>query len=307
MTGRVALHHDQVPIGVDTARRLILDQFPRFRHERIEPLATAGTVNAIFRVGRGAAARFRLRPADPDECAAMLGREAAAMTELAGCCPVPTPLPVGIGQPGHRYPMPWSIHSWVEGEVATPDGLAASAEFGLDLARLVLALRGADTRGRRFEGEGRGGRLPDHDAWMAVCFARSERLLDVPRLRRIWARLRELPPAGSDVMSHGDLIPANLLVGGGRLVGVLDGGGFGPADPALDLVVAWHLLDRERRERFRERIGSSDIEWRRGAAWALQQAMGLVWYYERTNPEMGALGRSTLGRIVEDPGISPEA
>ena len=43
-------------------------------------------------------------------------------------------------------------------------------------------------------------------------------------------------------MSHGDLIPGNVLVAGDRLSGVLDTGGFGPADPALDLVSAWHLL-----------------------------------------------------------------
>ena len=40
-------------------------------------------------------------------------------------------------------------------------------------------------------------------------------------------------------MSHGDLIPGNVLVNDGRLVGILDCGGFGPADPALDLVAAF--------------------------------------------------------------------
>lgn len=120
------------------------------------------------------------------------------------------------------------------------------------------------------------------------------------RLRRIWARLRELPPSGPDVMSHRDLIPANLLVRGDRLVGVLDCGSFGPADPALDLVAAWHLFDRSRRETVHAHLGSSQLEWQRGAAWAFQQAMGLVWYYRSTNPAMSALGRSTLSRIIDD-------
>jgi aminoglycoside phosphotransferase (APT) family kinase protein len=101
-------------------------------------------------------------------------------------------------------------------------------------------------------------------------------------------------------MSHKDLIPANLLVQGERLVGVLDGGSFGPADPALDLVVAWHLLDRTRRAAFREATQAGELEWRRGAAWAFQQAMGLVWYYRVTNPTMSALGRSTISRLLED-------
>ena len=51
------------------------------------------------------------------------------------------------------------------------------------------------------------------------------------------------PSAAGEVMAHGDLIPGNVLVCDGRLAGVIDVGGPGPADPALDLVGAWHLLE----------------------------------------------------------------
>jgi aminoglycoside phosphotransferase (APT) family kinase protein len=102
-------------------------------------------------------------------------------------------------------------------------------------------------------------------------------------------------------MTHGDLIPPNLLVRDGRLAGVLDGGGFGPADPSLDLVAAWHLLDPRPRRALREALAADDLEWRRGAAWAFLQSMGLVWYYRRSNPVMSALGRSTLTRVLDDP------
>jgi aminoglycoside phosphotransferase (APT) family kinase protein len=56
--------------------------------------------------------------------------------------------------------------------------------------------------------------------------------------------MRSLPHSSAeDVMTHGDLIPGNVLVSIGRLAGVLDVGGLGPADPALDLLSAWHLLE----------------------------------------------------------------
>ena len=105
-------------------------------------------------------------------------------------------------------------------------------------------------------------------------------------------------------MVHGDLIPANVLVREGRLAGILDGGGFGPADPALELVCAWHLLDLERRAVLRATLDVDDVEWKRAAAWAFQQAMGLVWYYRQSNPVMRDLGRSTLGRILADAEIT---
>lgn len=99
-------------------------------------------------------------------------------------------------------------------------------------------------------------------------------------------------------MNHGDLIPGNVLVGGGRLVGVIDVGGLGPADPALDLVAAWHLLDSGPRQVFRHEVGSAELEWSRGMAWAFEQAMGLAWYYLDSNPVMSAMGRRTLDRIL---------
>ncbi len=297
------MHDDQVPIDLRIARSLIRSQFPLLAGESVHHLPTDGTVNAIFRIGSRHAARFPLRSEDPDTMAESLRTEAAAMTELAQHSPFPTPTPVFVGRPTSSYPIPWSIQTWIPGVVATPTGSAASTLLADDLASLIQALRATDTRGRTFSGEGRGGHLPDHDSWMKHCFHESEGLLDVARLRLAWERLRKLPAPGNDVMSHCDLIPANLLVDGEHLIGVLDGGGFSPADPALDLVAAWHLLDREARQTFRKGLDCSDNEWNRGSAWAFQQAMGLVWYYRHTNPGMAALGRSTLQRILNDPEV----
>ena len=146
------MHADQVLIGRNIARGIIIDQFPEYRHERIKQLETIGTVNAIYRIGSDAAARFPLRKMKPLECADMLHREATAMTEFAENCPVPTPRPLGLGRPDARYPMPWSVQSWIEGDVATPTGFATSTAFARDLAHLIASLRAADTHGRRFDG-----------------------------------------------------------------------------------------------------------------------------------------------------------
>lgn len=42
----------------------------------------------------------------------------------------------------------------------------------------------------------------------------------------------------------------------------------------------------------------SELQWRRGMAWALQQAMGLVWYYASSNPVMSDWGRRSLDRLL---------
>jgi aminoglycoside phosphotransferase (APT) family kinase protein len=292
------LHDDQVEVGEGTVRRLVADQFPAWAALPVRAVRSAATVNAIFRIGEDLAARLPLRREDPAQVRAWLSGEAAAARELADVSPVPTPLPVGLGEPGHGYPLPWSVQTWLPGRDATVEDPAGSTAFADDLVALLTRLRAADTRGRRFRGGGRGGDLTDSDEWMAVCFARSERLLDVPLLRAMWAELRVLPAVDADVMCHGDLTPPNLLVEGGRLAGLLDGGGFGPADPALDLVAAWHLLDEGPREAVRTGLGCGEVQWLRGMAWAFQQAMGLVWYYAASNPSMSRWGRRTLDRLV---------
>ncbi|NDV02884.1 phosphotransferase [Pseudoroseicyclus tamaricis] len=289
------LHEDETRVSAGAARALIDAQFPDFRGEEVAALG-GGTDNALFRIGRRATARFPLRA----EGAEALGREAEAKEELAAHCPVATPRPLGFGEPGGGHPLPWALESWVEGAMATPEGLGSSAAFAGDLAALIGALRRAETKGRPFAAQGRGGTLMEHDAWMATCLQRSGGLLDIPPLRRLWQAFRVLAPPTRLAMCHKDLIPANLLVEGERLVGVLDGGGFGPADPALDLVAAWHHLEAEGRALIRTRLGCDEAEWRRGAVWAFQQALGLVWYYEKSHPGMVALGRSTLRRIMSD-------
>ncbi len=298
------MHEDQLQIDLDVVRRLVRVQFPGWSHLAISPLETTATVNAIFRIGDSLTARFPLQGADAGQVLALLQREGEAASEFAKVSAVPAPEPVALGQAGLGYPLPWTVQTWVPGDDAMSQDRCTTLAFAEDLAGLIARLRSVDTRGRRFAGQGRGGHLPDHDAWMAHCFEKSEGLVDVPTFRAMWGEWRTLPEVDADVMSHTDLTPANVLVRHGRLAGVLDTGGFAPADPALDLVSAWHVLDQAHRDVLREGLGCSEVQWARGMAWALQQAMGLVWYYAESNPAMSRWGRRTLSRLLADAEVS---
>ncbi|MEK7475766.1 MAG: phosphotransferase [Candidatus Coatesbacteria bacterium] len=295
------MHEDELDVDAELVRHLIADQFPQWSNLPIHQVAPAGTVNAIFRVGDALAVRLPLHSGDSGAVREWLAEEARAAFEFGAVSPVPSPRPIAQGEPGHGYPLPWCVQTWLPGRDAIVEDPAGSPAFARDLANLLACLRAADTRGRRFAGGergGRGGHLPDHDEWMRLCFAKSEGLVDVVRLRSLWEDLRVLPEMDRDVMCHGDLTPQNVLVAATRLAGVLDTGGFGAADPALDLVSVWHLLDHERRELVRQQLQCGDVQWRRGMAWALQQAMGLVWYYAETNPVMSRWGLRTLDRLL---------
>ncbi|HEV2372175.1 MAG TPA: aminoglycoside phosphotransferase family protein [Streptosporangiaceae bacterium] len=294
------MHPGQLAVPLETARELVDEQFPAWRDLPIRAVNSQGTVNAIFRIGDQLAARFPLQPGDPGQIRRWLESEARAASELTGHTRFPTPEPVALGDPGAGYPLPWSVQTWLPGVTATDDDPGQSVGFAHDLAEFIHGVRGIGTGGRTFSGKGRGGNLRSHDTWMETCFQQSGQLLDVPRLRRMWEVFRALPRRGADVMSHGDLMPGNVLVSGGRLAGVIDVGGLGPADPALDLVGAWHLLEAGPRQVLRNDLGCDDLEWERGKAWAFQQAVGAVWYYAETNPAMNQMGRCTLARLAAE-------
>ena len=295
------MHTDQLTISPGTVSDLVRSQFPHWGDLPIRQIASAGTVNAIFRVGELLTARFPLRPGGVEEARRWLESEADAARELLGRTRFPTPEPLGLGEPGFGYPMPWAVQTWVPGLIATEQDPGRSEAFAYDLAEFVRDVRTIDARGRTFSGSGRGGTIADHAEWIETCLRESEHLLDVQRLRRLWAVWRDLPRGDApDVMSHGDLIPGNVLVADGRLAGILDVGGLGPADPALELVGAWHLLETGPREILRRELGSDDLEWERGKAWAFEQAMGVGWYYQHTNPAMSTMGLRTLARLLDD-------
>jgi aminoglycoside phosphotransferase (APT) family kinase protein len=298
----MTMHPGQLAISVPTVRALVDSQFPGWRELPVRQVVTEGTVNAIFRIGDELAARFPLSPQDPARARSGLTKEAAAAREISGRSRFPVPEPIALGEPGHGYPQPWSVQTWLNGVTATDEDPGESNGFAADLAEFIAAVRSIDTGGRTFIGEGRrgrGGDLKDHDQWLETCFRESEQFLDVPKLRRLWAQLRELPREAPDVMNHGDLTPGNVLVDAGRLAGVLDVGDLGPADPALDLISAWNLLEAGPRQLLRTALGCGDLDWERGRAWAFQQAMGLVWYYVESNPSMSRMGLRTLDRILQ--------
>jgi hypothetical protein len=53
----------------------------------------------------------------------------------------------------------------------------------------------------------------------------------------------------------------------------------------------------------RARLNPGEVQWRRSMAWAFEQAAGLVWYYEVSNPLVSLWGAArTLDRLLHEGG-----
>ena len=298
------MHPGQLELRDADVAVLIGEQFPQWQHLPIRAVPSDGTVNALFRLGDDLVARFPLVRDDPARVLRAVEAEIAATSTIGPATTVRTPEFVVRGRPGAHYPLPWTVYRWIAGTVATSVAAGGSTAVARDLARFVLEVRALDSAGRSFEGTGRGGRLADHDEDVADRLRAGADMIDTVALERLWSRLRETPRSEPDLWTHGDLMPGNLLVDllddGDRLVGVLDLGQAGVADPALDLQPAWNLFGPAARVVFRRAVGADDDAWDRGKGWALAQAIGCLAYYRETNPVMSRIAAHTLRALLDD-------
>ena len=138
------MHTNEVEIDAALVRRLLEEQFPQWATLPLAPVESAGTDNAIFRMGDELVARDCPRI---EWAVRQVDIERTWMPRLAPSLPLEIPTPVATGTPGADYPWEWAIHRWIPGEnfaVGRVDGLEAVA---LDVARFLVALRSIDPNG----------------------------------------------------------------------------------------------------------------------------------------------------------------
>jgi aminoglycoside phosphotransferase (APT) family kinase protein len=83
---------------------------------------------------------------------------------------------------------------------------------------------------------------------------------------------------------HGDLMPGNVLISGGKLTAVIDFGTAWAADPAGDLLAAWCLFDGDSRRTFREALTIDEHAWSRARGWTLSLTVIALPYYRPRDP-----------------------
>jgi aminoglycoside phosphotransferase (APT) family kinase protein len=289
------MHDDELEADMPLLRRLLAAQFPRWAHLPIERVASAGTDNAVYRLGNDLVARLpRIQWAGD-----RVDREQRWLPRLAPLLPAAIPVPRGRGVPGESYPWHWSVYSWIEGENPIVGSLADPGALAIDLAEFVNALHAIDpTDGPPAH---RGQPLVTRDAPTRAAIEALHGSIAADVAAAAWQEaLQTAEWPGPAAWVHGDLSPGNVLVAGGRLRAVIDFGGAGLGDPACDLLVAWNLLPPDARSAFRSAVRVDDATWARGRGWALSVALIQLPYYRDSNPELAANARHVIGEVCAD-------
>ncbi len=295
------MHADEFDIDAGLVRRLLAAQFPTWAPLPLELVASAGTDNALYRLGDDMVVRLprRQRPADT------LAKERTWLPRLAPLLPLSIPVPLGDGVPAEDYPFAWSVYRWLRGEDAIAAPLTDGRRLALDLASFLAALWNIDSSDGPPPGEHnvwRGVPLATRDAPTRSAIDSLRAAIDVEPVTAAWeAALRSPEWKQPAVWIHGDLDSRNVLVEHGRLDAVIDWGCLGVGDPACDVMVAWKLLSADTRVVFRNALSLDDSTWARACGWALSQALvALAYYTMETNPTLVIEARKWIAEVLSD-------
>ena len=297
--GARKMHADELDIDAALVRRLLAVQFPQWASLHVAPVASSGTVNAIYRLGDELAVRLpRVATWAGD-----LEKELEWLPRLAPHLPLAVPEPVAAGAPGDGYPWRWAVYRWLDGETWAADRVADLSGAATELGGLIAALQRIESEGGP-GGGGRGGRgspLAERDAGVRAAIEASHGLVDTDAVTAAWEDALEAPVwDGPPVLLHGDLLPGNVLVARGRLSAVIDWGSLCVGDPACELMAGWTLFSGESRRAFRAALSPDDATWARARGWALSVALIALPYYVDTNPVFAANARHWIAEVLAE-------
>ena len=243
-------------------RRLVAEQFPQWSDRPVRAVATAGTVNAIFRIGDDLAASLPVAGRGPVPRRGRSGRATRPPPPVSSRAP-PTCRRRSRWRSGGRAR---ATRSWSVADLAPGTGRHGRGPGELDRVRRGPGRlhRGPAPGGCARSGSSAGpaevGASPTTTSGWRPASTRARTCSTSRRCGRCGRSCAPCRASTPDAMCHTDLTPSNVLVRDGRLAGCSTAAGLGRGRPARSTWWrAWHLLDAVRREVLRDALGCSEV------------------------------------------------
>ncbi len=213
--------------------------------------------------------------------------------------PLAIPRVEAVGIASARFPAPWSVYGWIEGEPASTTRAGDSVGLAVALARFLVALRAVDPTDGPEPGLHSGFRGGPVGRWDEEVHQLLPSLQGQERVRAasLWRDALAASLPFSACWFHGDVAAGNLLLRDGGLAAVLDFGCAGVGDPSCDTVVMWTMLEGPAKRVFKDELGVDDATWARGRGWALWKALIML---TKGPPGEAELARQVLDELLAE-------
>lgn len=292
-------------------RGLLASQFPEWSDLPIKPVEFDGWDNTTFRLGED----MSIRLPTGDWYAEQVDKEHKWLPRLAPLLPLAIPVALAKGVPTADFPLPWSVYTWIDGEIASRTQIDDLTQFAETLAAFLVALQRIPADGGPSPGRhnfNRGIPLTTYDPELphkvpgnwgtkeSIEALRNH--IDVTAATEVWESGLESEWEYPPVWIHGDIAPGNLLVRDGRLSAVIDFGCSAVGDPACDLVIAWSFFSGESRTAFREGLKLDDATWARARAWGVWWAT--MWLEKSIDIDPQAADKRVIVELLTDPAFA---
>lgn len=291
------MHEHELSIDAALVEQLVAGQFPQWADLPVRHASSAGTDNAMFRLGDTMAVRLPR----VEWAARSVEHEQTWLPIIGPLLPVATPVPLGMGEPACGYPWRWSVYTWLDG--TNPIACDLTEPLVRQIADCLNTIHALDVPGGPVSQ--RGFTFQARDEVTRRSISQMAGMADTDAILAVWEDAFTLPPCEPPgTWIHSDTARGNLLLRDGRLVGLIDFAGISRGDPAIDLGLAWNLLPASLRPAFRDQLNVDDATWLRSRAWELSQACLQLPYYHETNKPLAAQARYVISEVLADAGLA---
>lgn len=289
------MHNNEIHIDAKLVASLIESNFPQWKNLPIKRIDHQGTDNAIYRLGDDKLIRLPRVDGTSE-----IARDEFSLLSYLNRFQLPLEIPkaLAIGNPTPNYPNSWVVQSWIEGNPLDSSQLNLSIA-ARDLGNFIRQLRKIPVDDAR--PVYRSCPLETRSQAVEQVLMSLKDMVDTKAIRSIWNKcLLTRTSIDSPKWLHADLLPGNFLMKKGKITAVIDFGMSGTGDPACDLIPAWCLFDREKRQIFKDAVGADEDEWIRGKGWALSIGLVIIPYYLKSNPYLVTIAHRMIDQVINE-------
>jgi aminoglycoside phosphotransferase (APT) family kinase protein len=208
------------------------------------------------------------------------------------------------GHSNKYYPFYYSIYQYIEGSDLFHTSDVDMNSVANDLGEFINALHKTQCDDLRLSNRGNGLQKQNDEFLKALdIFDEKYSKNDILTL---WNKLMQVPTwKSSPVTIHSDILPMNIIIKNSKLEAVIDFSYVGYGDPAVDLMPAWTIFDKETRPIFLSKINYDKNTLFRAMGWALSFAIIAIPYYKHKNSAIYEIALNTLEEVLLDNFIFP--